>query len=298
MDHLYSAEELEALHRRSLELFLYFKSVCDRGGLLCYLCGGGCIGALREGGFIPWDDDLDVFMPREDYEKLPAVWEKYADTARYAIYYPHKGFCDHNIFTTVRDGQTTFIKPYQADLDINQGLMLDIMPLDGCPSSRFARKMQKFWAMVYFLYCSRLPAVNRSKPVELASRFLLAVIPRRLGEKIWMCAKRHMTRYPIAQCDKITELCAGPKYWGYEYPKEWFASAVSVPFEDTEVVLPVGCDSYLRMAFGDYMQRPPKEQQIPHHDAVRVDMEQGYLRYKGVDYCVGASQTDKPSAPR
>lgn len=286
MSQAYTERELEALHEKSLALFLYFKEVCDQGGLLCYLCGGGCIGALREGGFIPWDDDLDVFMPREDYEKLPQVWEKYADTSRYAIYYPHKGFCDHNIFTTVRDGETTFIKPYQKDLDINQGLMLDIMPLDGCPSSRVKRRMQKFWALVYFLYCSRLPAVNRSKPVELASRLLLAVVPRRLGERLWMSAKRRMTRYPIAQCDKITELCAGPKYWSKEYQKEWFASAVEVPFENATVPLPVGYDQYLRTAFGDYMQRPPKEQQIAHHDAVRVDMEHGYLRYRGVDYCV------------
>ena len=291
MKQAYTQEELQALHQKSLDLFLYFKKICDQGGLLCYLCGGGCIGALREGGFIPWDDDLDVFMPREDYEKLPEVWAKYADTERYAIYYPHAGFCDHNIFTTVRDGETTFIKPYQKNLDINQGLMLDIMPLDGCPSKKGQRRMQKFWAMVYFLYCSRLPAVNRSKPVELASRFLLAVVPKKLGEKIWMLAKRRMTRFPIAECDKITELCAGPKYWSKEYDKAWFASAVEVPFEDATVTLPVGYDGYLRTAFGDYMQRPDKEHQVAHHEAVRVDMEKGYRTYRGIDYCVGVEET-------
>ena len=64
----YTEKELEGLHRVSLEMAEVFVAFCQERGLVCYFCGGGCIGALRHKGFIPWDDDLDFFMPREDYE--------------------------------------------------------------------------------------------------------------------------------------------------------------------------------------------------------------------------------------
>lgn len=77
------AGDLRAIQLKSLELLLYFKEICDKNGLLFYFCGGCCIGALRNQGFIPWDDDIDVFMPRKDYERLPQVWAEQADTSRY-----------------------------------------------------------------------------------------------------------------------------------------------------------------------------------------------------------------------
>ncbi|MCI7126847.1 MAG: LicD family protein, partial [Clostridium sp.] len=69
---------------KELEMLLYFQKICDEHHLTFYLCGGGLIGAIRHRGFIPWDDDLDVFMPRPDYEKLSAIWNEYADTQKYS----------------------------------------------------------------------------------------------------------------------------------------------------------------------------------------------------------------------
>ena len=66
--------DLKAIQARSLEMAEYFVAFCKEHDLLCYLCGGGAIGALRNKGFIPWDDDLDFFMPRKDYEKLAELW--------------------------------------------------------------------------------------------------------------------------------------------------------------------------------------------------------------------------------
>ncbi|MDU6268314.1 MAG: LicD family protein, partial [Streptococcus mitis] len=109
--------DLKAIQARSLEMAEYFVAFCKEHDLLCYLCGGGAIGALRNKGFIPWDDDLDFFMPRKDYEKLAELWPRYADE-RYFLSKSNKDFVDRNLFITIRDKETTCIKPYQQDLDL------------------------------------------------------------------------------------------------------------------------------------------------------------------------------------
>ena len=129
---------------------------CKEHDLLCYLCGGGAIGALRNKGFIPWDDDLDFFMPRKDYEKLAELWPRYADE-RYFLSKSNKDFVDRNLFITIRDKETTCIKPYQKDLDLPHGLALDVLPLDYYPKNPAERKKQVRWALIYscLLYTSR-----------------------------------------------------------------------------------------------------------------------------------------------
>lgn len=284
-NHLYTPEQLRDLQLKSLEMFLYFKKICDENNLLMYFCGGCCIGAIRHQGFIPWDDDIDVFMPRDDYEKLKRIWNEKADIERYTCYAPGKNFIDHNIFMTIRDSQTTFIKPYQKDLDINQGLMLDIMPLDGCPSGKFKRKMQKFWALIYSLYCAQMVAKNHGGLVTFISKAMLFIVPSKiLRYKIWRFAEKRMTKYKISDCDYITELCAGPHYMQNEYPKEIFERAVYKTFEGHQMPLPVGYDRYLKIAFGDYMKMPPVEKQVAHHDVVFFDLENSYKNYKGIYY--------------
>ena len=77
------AQETRQLQNKMLEILLYFDGFCKKNKLMYYLCGGGLIGAIRHGGFIPWDDDIDVFMPRQDYERLAEIWAEKADTSRY-----------------------------------------------------------------------------------------------------------------------------------------------------------------------------------------------------------------------
>ena len=80
-----SKEEFRRLQLKVLDTLLYFDAFCKEHHLRYYLAGGTLIGALRGGGFIPWDEDIDVHMPRPDYEKLPKLWEKYADTEHYSF---------------------------------------------------------------------------------------------------------------------------------------------------------------------------------------------------------------------
>lgn len=279
--------ELKKIQKISFDMALEFSRFCDAHGLLCYLCGGGCIGAVRHGGMIPWDDDLDFFMPREDYEKLWRLWRREKKDSRYALERPTEQTVTHCLLMKLRDRETTYIYDYQRDVETVHGVALDILPLDGYPSSRLSRFAQCVWAHLYSLYCAQLVPANHGKLVALAGKLMLGMVPgRRMRHRIWSFAQRRMTRHSIRDCQGITELCSGPGYMKNYYPKEAFSRAVRVPFEGAELPIPVGYDQYLRIAFGDYMREPPKEKRVPQHGAVFMDLECGYEKYRGVEWAV------------
>ena len=266
-----------------LEMLLYFDDFCTRNGLTWFLCGGCCIGAARSGGFVPWDDDVDVFMPRPDYEKLKALW---VDTPRYTIQYPNSEVCTANQFLTICDEETTFIKTFQKELDIRHGVMLDVLPLDGCPSG-WRRKTQKLWALAYSLFVVGKAPENHGKAVTALGKLALGIVRSWKARcRIWQFCERRMSRYPFDACRKITELCAGPRYMQNEYPRECFAAARRMPFEGHMLCMPADYDTYLRMAFGDYTQLPPPEKQVCHHEYEVIDLNRGYRAYRGTGYCI------------
>lgn len=279
-----SPETLRALQLKSLEMMVYLRDFCDEHGLSVFFCGGCCIGTLRHGGFIPWDDDIDVFMPREDYERLFELWPEYADTSRYSCLKTTKDKFIGNIFTTIVDNNTTCIKPPQKDLDIPQGIAIDVFPLDGCPIG-IKRKMQKLNALIYSLYIAQEIPKNHGPLVTAVGALMLGIVPVRSWRvAIGKAAEKRMSRYKIEDCDFITELCAGPHYMQNEYPKRCFDGVVRKSFEGYEMPLPAGYDEYLHIAFGDYMQPPPKEKQVAHHDFIFLDTENSYKKYKGIKY--------------
>lgn len=283
-----SPEELRKLQLKSLEMAVYFRDFCKQNGLKFFLCGGCCIGAVRNKGFVPWDDDVDVFMPRDDYEKLGKMWGQRADTSRYSYCRADEAHHYRNLFATINDNNTTFIKTHQADLDINHGVALDILPLDGCPNSRAARGIQVFWALVYSIFCAQMVPVNHGRMVNFCGKVLLGLVPsRKLRYKIWRFAERQMSKHKVSDCNNVTELCSGPRYMRNKYPKSAFSEALEVDFECEKMPIPKGYDEYLRMAFGDYMRLPPEEKRVPHHDAVFCDLSNGYASYKGEYYCKG-----------
>ena len=273
---------MEPLQAKCLEMAEYFVQFCKENNLLCYLCGGGAIGTLRHKGFIPWDDDLDFFMPRKDYEKLAQLWPQKADS-RYQLSKSNENYIDRNLFITIRDTQTTCIKPYQQDLDIPHGLALDVLPLDYYPANELSRKKQVIAALVYSLFCAQTIPEKHGGMMKLGSQALLALVPsKKLRYKIWKKAEAEMTKYTKEESDGITELCSGPYYMKKKYPISSFEDALWLPFEETELPIPVGYDAYLKTAFGDYMKLPPIEKQIPHHDLLFLDLKNSYTNYEKI----------------
>lgn len=282
----FTKKELRQLQLKSLDILVYFGKFCKENKLQFYLCGGCCIGAVRNKGFIPWDDDIDVFMPREDYELLRKLWNEKADINRYSYCITDEKNYYRNLFATINDNNTTFIKKHQSDLDINHGIVLDILPLDGCPDSWIKRRYQIFWALVFSLFCAQAIPKNHGKVVEIIGKVLLGCVPsKKLRYGIWKFAEKQMTKYKFGDYKNITELCSGPYYMMKKYPKEAFKKVIYMDFEGEQMPVPKGYDMYLKIAFGDYMKLPPKEKQVPHHDVVFCDLLNSYKKYKGKYYC-------------
>src|SRR5699024_303038 len=207
--------KLRDLQLKSLEILLYFADFCGKYDLKFFLCGGSCIGTIRHGGFIPWDDDIDVFMPRKDYEKLEDLWMEYANTEKYSYCRTNKDINYKLAVATIRDNETTFIRDYQMNLDINHGVRMDIIPLDGCPENRVKRYIQLGWGFVFHLFNREAMASSSQKLLgKIGAATLKIIRSKNARYKIWRFAEKQMSKYPIddENINYITELCVPYRY--------------------------------------------------------------------------------------
>ena len=113
-----SPEQLKKAQNRMLSMLLYFQSFCDEHGLLFYLHGGAAIGAIREHGFVPWDDDIDVLMPRPDYERFCQLWDEFGNKDRYVLCRTNEKINYHHPCASLRDPNTTFICNYNQKVEL------------------------------------------------------------------------------------------------------------------------------------------------------------------------------------
>ncbi len=266
-------EQLRELQLAQLDMLRFFKQFCEKNNITFYFIGGGLIGALRTGGFIPWDDDIDLLLPRDDYERLCRLWQAQYPDGRFRLLRTDGKLFTGNIFATVTDTNYTMVKANQTHVDIPHGLVIDVFPLDVCPDSGFARKRQYVWTLLYSLFLAQTVPENHGGVVALGSRILLGLVrSQKLREKIWRTAEKHMQQYKRDENQYMTELCSGPHWMKVKYPKHIYDGVDHVTFEGIELPVASGYKEYLTLVFGDYMTPPPEEKRVPHHDIAYLDL--------------------------
>ncbi|MCQ9121683.1 lipopolysaccharide cholinephosphotransferase [Rodentibacter pneumotropicus] len=283
-----SYQELRVVQDKLLELLRFYDSFCKQYNLKYWLAGGSMIGAIREEGIIPWDDDIDVFMPREDYERFVELFEKYNRDSHYAL--AQTTYEENYHFTCIglHDLRTTFINEHSKDEDIMHGFYLDIMPMDYVATSGLGRFKQTISAILYDLFIVQRPARNQGKFVYFLTSSILSCVPGKAFKyRIAKFFEKQMIAKRTDKTTKMVELVTNIKALFRYHDVSIFDKTINVKFENGKFPVPIGYDQYLKACFGDYMSPPSEDSRKPKHKTVFIDTKNSYLDYKGIHYMKG-----------
>lgn len=273
-----SQEELRNLQLKLVNLLNVFDKFCSDNDIRYYLTYGTCLGAIRHKGFIPWDDDLDLAMPRDDFEKLFQLWNNVNN--RYQLLRPTEDVLTGVHIGQLRDSETTCIYDYARNYDICQGIKIDIAPLDGCPENKYSRIKQSFFCKVYGLMSAQRVPNHGSKKVKLLAKMVLFLIrSKNLRFKLFHYAEKQVKKYKYDDNDKIR--------WNYGriVDKSFFGEPYYVDFEGELRPVPREYDKLLKISYGNYMEFPPEEKRKPETKVFFFDLFTPHIKYKGVKYC-------------
>lgn len=266
--------EQDKLKRMLLDMLKWFHAFCEANDLRYYALGGTMLGAVRHEGFIPWDDDIDIGMPREDYNKLEELFAK-APSQRYILETPNTPAKDFNYpFSKLYDTTTTLIE--NNKYKIKRGIYLDIFPLDGIGNSmEEARKNYKSIGRTYNLLLARATGIRKGRKFYknlsvIAFRLIPINTKRILGTLTKKCS-----RYSWGDCSWGGNL-AGAWRFREVMPKKYMGKPTLYKFEDTLIYGAENADAYLTNLYGDWRELPPPEKRITHHDYVLMDLERSY----------------------
>lgn len=271
-------EQLNPIQKNLLEIFKWFDAFCRLNGLRYYAIGGTLLGALRHQGFIPWDDDLDVGMPRKDYETFRLLMEGYKGRYLYeSVYSTADDFC--YTMGKLYDTHTTLVE--QRRKTIKRGLYIDIFPIDGlCNSAEDAHRSYHHikWRLAFHEAMVTCTRKGRSflknsfiQCVHLLPHFL--VDTRNLRLKIdQKCAAHDFDSYAYGGN------LLGTKFEGEVVPLKWFGKAKETIFEDMMIFIPEDSESYLQHIYGNWQKIPPKDKQVTAHDFVSCDLNKSYIK--------------------
>lgn len=260
---------LEEIKKCSYELLLKFKGFCEQHGLKFFLSNGTLLGAVKYGGFIPWDDDVDVFLPREDYDRFVAEFEDSEGVKLFAME-RQKGY--KFPFAKLCDIHTLKIEKIQpVDRSIDLGICIDVFPLDDYSNCRLISKIQaeiiRFKLAMYSF--SQMESFEKKNPFKK----IIYKTARIIGFE-------NISRFVLWKPKKsqnIKKYC-GNRVWAIYgsrevLSKEDFGKTETAKFEEEEFPIPRGYDNYLTSLYGDYRKDPPIDKQKTHHsyEAYKLD---------------------------
>ena len=272
------------LQKKEFEMLCLVVDICNQLDLEYYLVCGSALGAVKYNGFIPWDDDVDVALPRKDYElflsKASSMLPSWCFVQNYRTdpKFPLLG-------TKLRNSETTFIEFMCTELDINHGVFIDVFPLDGYNYSKknqslLSKKRHTFDAARRVNLTYRRFSLSGMRPVRGLYYYAMNRLFGLYGD----------TSKAVKNFDDfVASLNAeNAQMWcnhansasSVEFaPREQYGSGAWATFEGLKVRVPEKYDEYLTQKYGDWRAELPPEQQVGHHYAEVIDLNRPYTDY-------------------
>ena len=269
---------IKPLQNCILNIAHYIDSFCLENGIVYYLMGGSALGAVRHGGFIPWDDDLDIFMTPEDYEKFRELFRLKGDKKNY--YLQEMGASNGRIRAAkLRMNKTTFVEDVFKGKNVHQGVFVDIFILHRCPMEKNQRYWQYFWSR--YLVIKGL-ANKKNVRGGLMRRFFLLFF--RLFPKRFLLdfSLKQIYRYREFETNDLCHFLGRASIRRGVYKKSFFGEPKRVNFEKIKLNVPGEVEAYLKDRFGDYMKLP-SEEEIKHFQHASIwDLNKGSEALDGI----------------
>jgi len=267
---------MDLLHKVDMDIVKEVVAICDKYNLMYYMLGGTMLGAIRHKGFIPWDDDIDLGMPRRDYEIfLKAAPKELSENLKVVNYKTDPDY--HYYITRIQDTDTKVIEERIGNEGKYTHASIDIFPIDGTPNQPVMRKIYFFRVLFHRAMMSLCykDSIDRKRPRSKPEKALLWIMEKVPVEK--------MTT-PYKEKEKIDRLLKHQSIDGAEYignimgayrtreivPASFYGKGKMYPFEDIELRGMEDYDAYLTYTYGDYMQLPPEDKRKTHFKIIEI----------------------------
>lgn len=264
---------LPKLHNCQLIIAREIKRLCDKHNIKYFIIAGTLLGAIRHGGFIPWDDDMDVGMLREDYEKFLKV----AKTELGADFFLQTPETDKNYglpFAKILLNGTLLVEA-TAGSNAKKGIFVDVFPFDVAPENEADRENHN--KKTYFYKRLLLAKLNynvcaKNDYVKRAVYFVLKIMSAFYShDKLVKKLESEITRYNNSKTEDIVNIGGAYGYKKETIKADWVRDTVEIPFEDMTISAPVDYIKYLETFYGDYMTPPPEDKRYNRHSITELD---------------------------
>lgn len=265
---------LTDIQKIELDMYKCVKEICDKHNLRYYALGGTLLGAVRHKGFIPWDDDIDVAIPRPDYDKfLKYAKEELPSNLVPKTYLDEKGD-SHPMFICIIKNMDTEIELNHANKTEHTHVWLDVFPLDAMPTNDLLRKVHKYRLLYermkiqFSMYDENVHQHRANRPFY--ERALMKFRETTNWGANWdtydlmLHIEKTLRKYDYEKEGYFVNMFGAYKFREM-FPKAWFGDGVELPFEDTTIICPIDYDKVLTQMYGDYMTLPPEDQRSQQH---------------------------------
>lgn len=266
------------LQEKMFKMFSWFHNFCTQNNLRYYAVGGTALGAVRHQGFIPWDDDMDVGMPRRDYNKLIELMKNKTEFAPYTLETPLEKNDFVYPYCKLYDTTTTLIE--NTRYKTKRGIYIDVFPLDGAGNS-LAESKKRFRLIdgkINLLSTKTCALSSHRKLYKNLAIMFLRCIPECI-----LSWKKIVRQINVLGEELVFDDCVyvsnfvGNWHEKEIMKREWFGEPRLVKFENAEMYIPQDYDAYLTQLYGNYMQLPPEEKRKSHHDYLYQNLNESYI---------------------